>query len=330
MPRQARLDAPGSLHHVILRGIEKRRIVDDQKDRQNFISRLGHLAEETETKIYAWSLMTNHAHLLLRSGSLGLPKFMRRFLTGYAVTYNLRHHRHGHLFQNRYHSIVCDEEVYFRELLRYVHLNPLRAHLVSNLSELDRYPWCGHAMLVGRTNYPWQDRDYVLSWFGKSQGEARRAYRKYIEEGITQGKRPELVGGGMVRSYGGWSAVLSLRKSDEELRGDERILGTGEFVERVLSESEKPLRYGLKPAERSKKIETILKEECRRGKIELEELRMGSRRGEIPRVRSESAERLVKELGMGLAEVARLLGVSTSAISKIFQRIAERNRSNST
>jgi hypothetical protein len=179
-------------------------------------------------------------------------------------------------------------------------------------------------------NYRWQDGDYVLSWFGKSQGEARRAYRKYIEEGIAQGRRPELVGGGMVRSYGGWSAVLSLRKSEEELRGDQRILGTGDFVERVLSESEKPLRYGLKLGERSKRIETILREECRMGKIELEELRMGSRRGEIPRIRLEAAERLVKELGMGLAEVARLLGVSTSAISKILQRKAERNRSNST
>ena len=111
MPRQARLDAPGTLHHVILRGIEKREIVDDDKDRQNFIQRLGGLAEETETKIYAWSLMTNHAHLLLRSGPLSLPKFMRRFLTGYAVTYNLRHLRHGPLFQNRYHSILCDEDV---------------------------------------------------------------------------------------------------------------------------------------------------------------------------------------------------------------------------
>lgn len=130
----------------------------------------------------------------------------------------------------------------------------------------------------------------------------------------------------MVRSYGGWSGVLSLRRSGEERRGDERILGTGEFVERVLSESEKPLRYGLKPAERSKRVETILKEECRRGEIELEELRMGSRRGEIPRVRSAAAGRLVKETGMGLAEAARLLGVSTSAISKIFQRMAGRER----
>jgi len=322
VPRQARLDAPGTLHHVIIRGIEKRQIVDDEKDRLNFIKRLGDLAEETETPVYAWSLLTNHAHLLLRSGPSGLPKFMRRLLTGYAVTYNLRHLRHGHLFQNRYHSIVCDEDVYFRELVRYIHLNPLRAHLVETLSELDRYPWCGHSAVMGRTKRDWQDRDYVLSWFGKREGEARRAYRKYMGEGIIQGRRPELVGGGVVRSYGGWSAVLSLRKSEDKIAGDQRILGTGDFVEKVLSESGEPLRRQISPMERSKRIRNILEEECQKGKIDLEELRMGSRRGDIPQIRSEIAQRLIKELGMSLAEVARLSGVSTSAISKIMKRRA--------
>jgi len=320
VPRQARLDAPGTLHHVIIRGIEKRQIVDDDRDRENFVKRLGDLAKETETHIYAWSLMTNHTHLLLRSGPSGLPKFMRRFLTGYAVTYNLRHLRHGHLFQNRYHSIVCDEDVYFRELVRYIHLNPLRAHLINTMQELDRYRWCGHSVVMGRVNYSWQDREYVLSWFGKKEGEAKRGYRKYMEEGITQERRPELVGGGILRSYGGWSAVLSLRKTHDQIVGDQRILGTGDFVERVLSESEKPLRNQFSPTERSRGIGKILEEECQKARIEIEELRTGSRRGDIPRVRSEIAQRLIKELGISLAEVARQSGVSTSAISKIMKR----------
>lgn len=320
MPRQARLDTPGTLHHVIIRGIEKRRIVDDDQDRKNFVKRFGDLADETGTRIYAWSLLTNHAHLLLRSGPMGLPSFMRRLLTGYAVTYNLRHLRHGHLFQNRYHSIVCDEDAYFRELVRYIHLNPLRSHLVRNLLELDRYRWCGHAVLMGRIKYDWQDRSYVLSWFGRREGEARRAYRKYMAEGIVQGRRPELVGGGVVRSYGGWSAVLSLRNAQEKITGDQRILGTGGFVEKVLRESEERFRFRLRAVERSKEIEAILREECERGRIEVKELRMGGRRGEIPRVRSEIAQRLVKEFGIPLAEVARVLGVSTSAVSKIMRR----------
>jgi hypothetical protein len=145
-----------------------------------------------------------------------------------------------------------------------------------------------------------------------------------MEEGISQGRRPELVGGGVVRSYGGWSAVLSLRKAQERISGDQRILGTGDFVERVLKESDQSLRHRFSPVVRSKRVETILKEESQKGKIELEELQMGSRRGEIPRVRSEVAQRLIKELGMTLAEVARLLGVSTSAISKIMRRSNQR------
>ena len=118
MPRMARLDAPGTLHHVIVRGIEKRRIVDGRVDRKALVSRMEDAATSTSTAIYAWALMTNHLHILLRSGEAGLPRFMRRFLTGYAIGYNLRHGRHGHLFQNRYKSIVCDEDSYFRELQR--------------------------------------------------------------------------------------------------------------------------------------------------------------------------------------------------------------------
>jgi len=106
MPRGARLDAPGTLHHVILRGIEKRKIVDDDNDRQNFVTRMGKKAKDTGTSIYAWALMNNHAHILLRSSDIGLPTFMRRFLSGYAVSYNRKHKRYGHLFQNRYKSIV--------------------------------------------------------------------------------------------------------------------------------------------------------------------------------------------------------------------------------
>ena len=110
MPRTARLDAclcvsarrqaPGTLHHVIVRGIERRHIIDDNEDRKAFVERMGHLAVDTKTVIYAWALLNNHAHILLRSSEYGLSHFMRRILTGYAITYNRRHLRHGHLFQN--------------------------------------------------------------------------------------------------------------------------------------------------------------------------------------------------------------------------------------
>jgi REP element-mobilizing transposase RayT len=107
MPRLARLDAPGALHHLMIRGIERRTIFKDNKDRDNFIQRLGTLVSETQTDCYAWVLMSNHAHFLFRTGAVGLATVMRRLLTGYVVTFNRRHKRHGQLFQNRYKSIIC-------------------------------------------------------------------------------------------------------------------------------------------------------------------------------------------------------------------------------
>jgi REP element-mobilizing transposase RayT len=175
----------------MVRGIEKRRIVDDVADRKNFTKRMGELAAGTNTIIYAFALMTNHAHILLRSAEIGLSGFMRRLLTGYAISYNRRHRRWGYLFQNRYKSIICDEDAYFTELVRYIHLNPLRAKLVKSLSQLDRYRWSGHSVLMGKVNNDWQDRDYVLKWFGKKEREAKSAYRNYVKKGIDQGRRPE-------------------------------------------------------------------------------------------------------------------------------------------
>ena len=105
---------------------------------------------------------------------------MRRLLTRYAVSFNRRHKRHGQLFQNRYKSNVCQEDVYLSELVRYIHLNPIRAGIVSNLTELNEYPHCGHRALRGRKNPPWQDVDYVLRYSGKTINSARKAYFSYV------------------------------------------------------------------------------------------------------------------------------------------------------
>jgi len=320
MPRQARLDAPGTLHHVIIRGIEKRRIVDDDEDRLVFIGRLGDIALETDTEILAWSLMTNHAHILLRSGLDGLPKYMRRFLTGYALRYNLRHRRHGHLFQNRYKSIVCDEDVYFLELVRYIHLNPLRAKLVRDLRELDRYWWGGHSVVMGRLKHGWQNREYILSLFGRKEKEAKKAYRRFVMDGIEEGRRPDLVGGGLVRTLGGWSKVRSLRRKGEKTVADERILGSGKFVEEMLKDADERIKYQIVGGKRKEVIEREIEKICLQKGVNAKELRMGSRRGRISDVRRRIALVLVEEHGIPLAEIAREVGVTTSAISNILRR----------
>ena len=321
MPRQARLDAPGILHHVMVRGIEGCPIFLDDQDRQNFISRISELVEMTGTKVLAWTLMDNHLHLLIISGSQGISKFMRRLLTGHAVRYNLKYHRSGHLFQNRYKSIVCEEDPYLLELVRYIHLNPLRAGIVKGMEELDRYPWCGHGVLTGRRKNDWQETEYVLKQFSEERGKAIRGYRKFMEEGKQQGRRLDLVGGGLIRSLGGWSQVLSLRDSKKGLKHDVRILGGGDFVQDILREADRSLRRQLKLGERRRSIDQVIKRMCEGEGIREEELRNGGQRREVSRLRAKISSHLSHELGIPMAEIARHVGVCGSAVIKAIQKM---------
>ena len=152
--------------------------------------------------------MDNHVHILFRSGRHSISVVMRRLLTGYAQYYNHRHNRTGHLFENRYKSILCDEERYLLALVRYIHLNPVRAGIVKDMEELEVYPWSGHRAMIGKVSYEWMDRERVLSEF-EGKGKKRVGeYQRFIRDGIGEGRNPVLTGGGLVRSLGGWSQVL--------------------------------------------------------------------------------------------------------------------------
>jgi REP element-mobilizing transposase RayT len=245
------------------RDIEQRQIVDDEADRADFVRRLGALAAETGTPIYAWALMSNHLHILLCSGALGLANFMRRLLTGYAVSYNLEHRRHGHVFQNRYKSIVCDGDTYFTELVRYIHLNPLRVGLIKDLNDLEKSPYCGHGAILGTMAQQWQDCESVLVQFGKRVSDARQAYRQFVAEGVSLAQLPELVGDGLPRSVGDWFAVRSQRLRGSRELFNERILGSGEFVERILREADaRALRQHA--SRRNRYAERVVAEECKK------------------------------------------------------------------
>jgi putative transposase len=183
MPRKSRIDAPGALQHVIARGINRQRIFRDDPDKRNFLDRLSALLKDSGIKCYAWAVLDNHFHLLLRSGPVPISTLMRRILTGYAVSYNLRHERSGHLFQNRYKSILCQEDAYLLELVRYIHLNPLRVKIAADMDQVDTYPFCGHGVLMGKHGNEWQDTDYILGRFGKRVSEARGRYRQFVDKG---------------------------------------------------------------------------------------------------------------------------------------------------
>lgn len=320
MPRGARLDAPGTLHHVMVRGIECNSIVEDEGDREYFVTRLGSVASATGTSIYAWALMTNHAHILLKSGYAGLSLFMRRLLTAYASYYNRKYRRHGHLFQNRYKSIVCDEDAYFKKLVSYIHLNPLRAGLVRSLTELDRYPWCGHAVVMKNHSRDWQARAYVLGFFGVRESMARKAYREFVASECGLGAQPKLTGGGLIRSLGGWSEVKAQRKRGEKQFSDQRILGSGEFVKEILQEAEarRQTQFPALPVEAD--VSDRLDELCREQGVSLQALQGGSRIRACSAIRRQVVEEFVVGKGMSYAGAARLLGVSASAVTQILLR----------
>lgn len=317
MPRQPRLDAPGALHHVIGRGIESIDIFKNSVDRNDFVNRLAELCKEGFVIIYAWALMPNHFHLLTRTGKQPLSHSMRKLLTGYVVNYNRRHKRYGHLFQNRYKSIICEDDPYLLELTRYIHLNPLRARIVESLEDLNSYAWTGHSVVMGRVKRGWQDKDTVLAYFDKRRKRAMERYGRFVEEGIATGSRPELVGGGLIRSLGGWSQVLSLKRTGGKVASDERILGSSEFVQSIISEAEETeketLRLSLKISDLSSLAREIVKGEG----VDKVELGSGSRKRRVVKARRLFCQIAVKKMGYSGAEVARFVGVTTSAVNRL-------------
>ncbi len=328
MPRKSRIDTPGALHHIIARGIERRRIFEDDEDRYDFVENLGLILEETETACYAWSLIPNHFHLLLRTGLVSVATVMRRLLTGHAVRYNRRYHRHGHLFQNRYKSILCQEDSYLLELVRYIHLNPVRAMLVTDLYQLDAYPFCGHAVIMGKHAFPWQNSKEILGYFGKRVSYARRHYKEFIAKGINGGRRDDLIGGGLIRSAGGWAAVKELQESKIHMKSDERILGDGNFVSEMLSKAEESLerRYALKA--NGVDIDFIAKRVATLLEIPEDDVWREGKFKNLVQARSLLCFWAVRELGVSMASMARRLNISNVAVSKSVARgfeIAKRN-----
>jgi putative transposase len=245
---------------------------------------------------------------------------MRRLLTGYAVWYNRTHRRRGHLFQNRFKSVLCQEDVYFLELVRYIHLNPIRAGIVQDVGRLGLYPYSGHSVLLGKVKREWQETAGVLGLFGERAASARRAYREFVEKGVGQGRRPELTGGGLIRSAGGWEGVKALKREKVYQRSDERILGDGEFVGSVLAAAQEAMekRYELQ----------VLGYDLEKVALRVSEV-LGAGAGaawtkgkyrDAVEARSLFCYWALRELGTPMSLLARKLGISIPAVSKSVAR----------
>jgi len=242
---------------------------------------------------------------------------MRRLLTGYAQQFNRRHNRSGHLFQNRYKSFLCEEDPYLLELVRYIHLNPIRAGAAKDMAALEKFSWCGHGVLMGKIKQDWQDSSFVLSLFHEKQSFAKRAYYLFVEKGVALGKRTDLVGGGLIRSAGGWVAVQSLRKSKERFANDERILGSSEFVTSVLKKANEDYEKKISARTQHLDIEKIIDVVCEHLGLNPAFLNSPSKQTHITRARAIISSIAFDTLRLKGIDIAQRLNLTPTAISKL-------------
>ena len=316
MPRMGRLHVDGGCYHVMGRGVEGRSIFATAEDKKDFIIRLSVGLQETEISCLAWALMSNHYHLLLRVHSLPLRALMQGLLGGYATKYNRRHQRIGYVYQNRFKSILCQEENYLLALVRYIHLNPIKAGLLKSVSALDKYEWSGHATLMGKKRNVWQQTDPVLRRFGDTLEVARERYRTFVEEGNS---RPDndYSGGGLVRSYGGWESLSSLRREHTQRVGDERILGDSDFVVHMLQSDEIGFERYTKYQSEGWDLSQIVNIVCAHFNLPSRAITKKGRNNNVAKAKCTIAYLANVECGYKVSEIASQLSITSAAVSKL-------------
>ena len=183
MARRPRVEIEGGLYHVIVRGNDRQDIFHSREDQMKFISLIEKAKQNLGFYVYAYCLMTNHLHLLIERRSETVGRIMQRVLTGYSQYYNKRYHKVGHLFQGRHKSILCQSDPYLAKLVRYIHLNPVRANMVPTP---DEYEFSSHRAYLGTEPYGVIDVDPVLRRFGPHKRKAHERYAAFMAAAMNQ------------------------------------------------------------------------------------------------------------------------------------------------
>lgn len=293
------------------RGIDQTSIFRDDNDRDDFLSRLAILAGREQVTVYAFALMPNHFHLLMRPLLMPLPRFMSRLLTGYSMRFNRRHGRRGHLFQNRYKSIVVEEERYLLQLIRYIHLNPLRAGIVNSLAELAPYPYTGHSALLGLYPCPWLQSDETLSNFAPTAKPARRILLKFMNDGLASGARPDPSENDKKFLDG---------NGDDRSVQDNRVLGSREFAIGLLGHHRRMPGACPSPEARENHLERLLERVARQYDLSLPELCSGSKRAVVIKARHAAIWLGLKSLGLPATDLAHALRIKPTAVYRAITR----------
>ena len=234
MTRKARAEVEGGLYHVITRGNNRRRIFNSPSDYEKFLSLLAREKSRSPFFLYAYCLMSNHVHLLVERQAAKVGQIMHRLLTGYSQYYNRRYRRVGHLLQGRHKAMLCQSDRYLAELVRYIHLNPVRAGVVSDPAD---YQYSGHHAYLGLDKTSLVDVDPVLRHFGANKREARERYAQFVRAGIKLGHQPELYAGDEGRILGDEEfidATIHRIGQTNRVEYGSRCVETKEFNTKVL------------------------------------------------------------------------------------------------
>ena len=287
MARRPRLFAPGLLYHVIVRGNQRRKTFLNEADYQAYLERLGRYRRKFGHTIQAYCLMPNHVHLLVESAHEPLAKFMQGLQQSYSQYFNLRHGKTGHVFQGRYKAIVCQQDEYLLQLIRYIHLNPVRAGMVK---EPDQYLYSGHrAYMEGKATEVIDPRK-VLALMGGKAG-----YRGFIGNGMKEGHKEEYY--------------------DVE---DQRFLGAEGFGEKLQDEHEEPRAKKRRP------LDKVVEDLCDEVEIDATELKSANRSWVVSKARTMIGYVLVRRQGYPLGEVARYFARDAATVGTLIGRLTER------
>jgi len=289
MARKPRLHYIGAVYHVMVRGNSGQKIFSDDEDRYRFYLFLQEGVEKFGHRLHAFCLMNNHVHLAIQVGENPLSRIMQNLCFRYTQWVNSRQRRVGHLFQGRYKAIVVDADAYLAELVRYIHLNPVRAKIVKTP---DDYLWSGHRGYIGHVKLPWLTTEWVLSQFSQRLKTARAKYHNFIKEGKGEGHRKEFHCG----------------------TSEGRILGDDTFIEEAMEKAEQAER---KPAGIGEIIEKVVK---LYGLTEKEIVAAGKQR--YPSEARAMIAYLVREhRGSSLTDLSRRMKRDISSLSHAADRI---------
>ena len=242
MARKPRIHYTGAVYHVIVRGNARQQIFSETADYLRFLRFMGEGVGKYNHRIHAFCLMPNHIHMAVQVGHVSLSRIMQNLCFRYTQWVNRRQDRVGHLFQGRYKAVLVNVDSYLLELVRYIHLNPVRAGMVKSPED---YLWSGHLPYLGDKKLPWLTTDWILSRLSSSPSRARNEYREFVRPGTEDGHREEFHRGtqGERRILGGEQFIEEVfRKAKQEPK---KTLTMGELIEKVCQ------NYGLKEAELS-------------------------------------------------------------------------------